>query len=278
MKEKGIKQSVSVSGITLHKGELATLRLHPLESGKGIIFYKSGIEIPLNYKNVVDTTMATTIGFNGVTIHTIEHLMSAIYASGIKNLLIELDANEPPILDGSGLDFCHLIKSAGIVETEHNKKIINIKKEIKVNNGNRYVSISPSLNNNFFIDSVIYFPNKVIGEQHFSLEVNSKNYLNEIAPARTFGFFSEFEYLKSKGLALGANYNNVIVVGDNEILNTTLRFENEFVRHKILDVIGDLSILGYDIVGNYKSFASSHALNYALIKAILSDSENFIIE
>ncbi len=279
MKAKSIRQSITISGITLHRGEFATLKLQPIDIGSGIIFYKSGVKIALNYKNVVDTTMATTIGLNGVVIHTIEHLMSAVYSLGITDLLIELDSSEPPILDGSSLEFFKIIQNNGIIEHNINRKIIKIKKEIIIKDDSRFVSISPNnINSGFFIDSTISFSNKAIGIQSFNLEVTPENYLREIAPARTFGFLSEFENLKNRGLALGANYENVIVIGDDKILNTELRFENEFVRHKILDVIGDLSILGYKIDGNYKSFASSHTLNYALIKSILSNPKNYEIE
>jgi UDP-3-O-[3-hydroxymyristoyl] N-acetylglucosamine deacetylase len=278
IKEKTIGSEISISGITLHRGENVTMVLHPLPENSGIIFKKGSVEIPLLPENVVNTQMATTIGKSGEVIYTVEHFMSAVSAMGITNLLIEIDGNEPPILDGSGAEFLKKIEEVGIVEQERSREILVIEREVSAKDGERFVSISPNPKGTFHIDSVIDFSSPVIGVQEFAIDVNLDTYKKELASARTFGFMKDFEYLKSNGFALGANYDNVIVVGEDSVLNEGgLRFENEFVRHKILDVIGDFSILGKGIIGSYRSFASSHALNHSLILEILSDKRNYSV-
>ena len=279
MREKTVKDVVIISGKTLHKGSNSTILLKPLPENSGIHFVKDEVNIPLSPDFIVDTKMATTIGKDGIKIHTIEHLMSAITSLGISNLEIEIDSNEPPALDGSSKEFLEKIEKVGTVEQNSLRKKIVITREVIVEDGNKYVSISPAKNGGFWIDSKIDFQHPAIGIQEFGLEVNFENYKKEIAPARTFGFLKDFNYLKSQNLTLGANYTNVIVVGDDKVLNKDgLRFDNEFVRHKILDVIGDFSIIGMQIEGIYKSFASSHSLNYQLIKKILSDKRNFNVQ
>jgi UDP-3-O-[3-hydroxymyristoyl] N-acetylglucosamine deacetylase len=278
MNEKTVKNIISISGTTLHKGWNSTIILKPAPEKSGIYFIKDGVKIPLSPDFVIDTQMATTIGKDGIQIHTVEHLMSAVISLGITNLEIEINSNEPPILDGSSIVFLNEIEKTGIQEQNTPQKKFIIEKEVSISDGNKFVSISPN-QTGFFINSKIDFSHKVIGIQEFQLEVTLENYKKEIAPARTFGFMKDFEYLKSQQLALGANYSNVIVIGDDEVLNEDgLRFENEFVRHKILDVIGDFSVLGMPIFGEYKSVASSHTLNYKLIKKILSDKRNYSVK
>jgi UDP-3-O-[3-hydroxymyristoyl] N-acetylglucosamine deacetylase len=279
MREKSIKREIKISGKTLHKGEFSNLVIKPLKEGSGIIFKKDNVEIPVSPNSVVDTRMATTIGKEGIVIHTIEHIMSAIYSLGISNLLIEIDSNEPPILDGSGIEFLKILETGEIIEQNKDRKTLIIEKEISIIDENRSVSISPNREGKFSINSKIDFKHKAIGYQDFSLNIDLESYRKEIAGARTFGFLKDFEMLKSNNLALGATMDNVIVLGDDEVLNKDgLRFENEFVRHKILDVIGDLSLLGMNIEGSYKSFASSHNLNYRLIQKILSDERNYSVK
>ncbi len=276
--EKTIRSEIEISGVSLHTGQESFIKLSPLPENSGIIFFKNGIDIPLSPENVISTERATTIGKDGEVIHTIEHFMSAIFSLGISNLKIEVDGNEPPILDGSGIEFLKIVDEVGVVEQSGEREVLVIEREVSVNDGERFVSISPNKDMKFRIESKIDFSNPAIGVQEFALDVSIKTYREELAEARTFGFLKDFDYLKSKGLALGATYENVIVVGEDKVLNEGgLRFENEFVRHKILDVIGDLSILGKGIVGTYRSFASSHALNYALIKKILSDKKNYSV-
>ena len=276
MYQTTIKKSVELVGIGLHKGSPVKLRLEPLESNSGIVFYRSDISvsIPLIPANVVDTKMATVIGKDGHVISTIEHLLSAVYAYGIDNLRVIVDADEVPVMDGSSASYCMLLDEAGIVEQDIPKKIMRIKKDIEIREGDKYVKLSPSPDLQY--DFTIKFPHPVIGKQDYVLKFTKESYKKEISRARTFGFLHEVQYLRSKGLALGGSLENAIVLDDKKILNPEgLRFENEFVRHKILDAIGDMSLIGMNFIGNYEAFAGSHDLNHKLTLALLADTENY---
>jgi UDP-3-O-[3-hydroxymyristoyl] N-acetylglucosamine deacetylase len=277
MKQRTIKKAVEVVGIGLHKGVPVKLRLEPLEEDMGIVFYRNdkGVSIPLAKEYVVDTQMATVLGKDGVVVSTIEHLMSAITAFGIDNLRIILDNDETPIMDGSAISFCLLLKEAGIAEQNKNKKFLKIKKEVKIEQDGKLAKVSPADTTSFSFK--INFPHPAIGEQYFKFDFSTKNYIEEIAKARTFGFLKEIQYLRSKGLALGGSLDNAIVLDDKKILNENLRYNDEFVRHKILDAIGDMRLLGYNFIGNYEAIASGHHLNHLLTKAIFANSENYEI-
>jgi len=276
MMQTTIKKSVELVGIGLHKGVPVKLRLEPAEANSGITFYRSDVNvaIPLKPENVVNTQMATVIGREGYVISTIEHLLSPIYAYGIDNLKIFVDADEVPVMDGSSVSFCMLLDEAGLVKLDAPKKVLRIKKEVIVQDGDKYVKLIPSddLHYNFRIK----FKHPVINEQTFTLEFSKENYKEEIARARTFGFVHEMQYLQSKGLAQGASLDNAIGLDDKKVLNPEgLRFENEFVRHKILDAIGDMSLIGFNFIGSYEAFAGSHHLNHELTKALLKSTENY---
>ncbi len=276
MYQTTIQKAVELVGIGLHKGIPVRLRLEPLESNSGIVFYRSDIDvaIPLIPQNVVDTRMATVIGKNGTVISTIEHLLSAVYAYGIDNLKVIVDADEVPVMDGSSVSYCMLLDEAGIKELDKAKKVMRIKKEVMIQEGEKYVKLSPSpdLNYNF----TIKFPHPVINKQEYALQLTKENYKSEIARARTFGFLHEVQYLRSKGLALGGSLENAIVLDDKKILNPEgLRFPDEFVRHKILDAIGDMSLIGMNFVGNYEAMAGSHDLNHKLTLELLKSPENY---
>ena len=278
MKQRTIKKSVEIVGIGLHKGVPVKMILEPLGADTGIIFYRSdaGVSIPLTPENVVDTKMATVIGRNGVVISTIEHLLSAIYAYGIDNLKIILDNDEIPILDGSSSGYCMLIDEVGIEELAVSKKAIRIKKEIEVIIDNKRVKLAPS--NHIIYDFSINFDHPVIGEQQFRFDYSIEDYKENISRARTFGFLHEVQYLRSVGLALGGTLENAIVLDDQKILNPDgLRYDDEFVRHKILDAIGDMSLLGYTMIGEYTAIAGSHHLNHLLTKKLLEDPANYEI-
>ena len=276
--QKTIKTNINFVGIGLHKGIPINIELSPLPIDSGIIFYRKDTDtyIPLKPENVVNTQMATVIGKNGTSISTIEHLLSAVYSFGIDNLLISVDDNEIPIMDGSSASFCLILNEVGIVEQTEKKKYLKILKEVSVTDGQKFVKVSPNKETifNFEID----FKKTIIGNQNFNFKFTKENYINEISRARTFGFLHEVQYLRSKELALGANFDNAIVVGDSKVLNIDgLRFNDEFVRHKILDAIGDMSLLGHLFIGKYESFAGSHHLNHLLTKKILEDSSNYQI-
>jgi UDP-3-O-[3-hydroxymyristoyl] N-acetylglucosamine deacetylase len=276
MKQRTISQSVEVIGIGLHKGEPIKLRLEPLGADSGIIFYREDLatSIPLNPKSVVNTQMATVIGSDKGSISTIEHFLAAVYAYGIDNLRVIVDGNEMPVMDGSAISFCLLLDEAGIEEQEQSKQVICIKKEVEIRDGDKFVRLSPSQGAVF--DFEIDFDHPVIGKQKERFELSTTGFINEIARARTFGFAKDIQYLQSQNLALGATLQNAIGLDDHRILNPEgLRFENEFVRHKILDAMGDLMVTGYTILGTYTSFAGSHRLNYELTSALLADSRNY---
>ncbi len=276
MKQRTISQSVEVVGIGLHKGEPVKLRLEPLSVDSGIIFYREDLatSIPLNPKSVVNTQMATVIGSEKGSISTIEHFLSAVYAYGIDNLRVIVDGNEMPVMDGSAISFCLLLDEAGIEEQEQSKQVICIKEEVEVRDGEKFVRLSPAQNATFEFE--IDFDHPAIGQQKERFELSTTGFINEIARARTFGFAKDIQYLQSQNLAMGATLQNAIGLDDHRILNPEgLRFENEFVRHKILDAMGDLMVTGYTILGTYTSFAGSHRLNYELTSALLADSRNY---
>lgn len=273
-----IGKSVELVGIGLHKGVPVRLRLEPLMSNSGIVFFRSdaGVSIPLSPSSVIDTKMATVIGKDGVFISTIEHMLSAIYAYGIDNLRVIVDADEIPVMDGSSLSFCMLLDEAGIIAQDAPKKIMRIKKEVEVKEGDKYVKLSPS--NDLSYDFTIKFAHPVIDKQSYILQFTKENYKSEIARARTFGFVHEVQYLRSKGLALGGSLENAVVLDDKKVLNPEgLRFTDEFVRHKILDAIGDMSLIGMNFIGNYEAFAGSHDLNHKLTLELLKDPTNYEI-
>ena len=276
MRQTTIGKKVHTVGIGLHKGEPIRLTLEPLEAGSGIIFYRNdlGISFKAEPKNVVNTQMATVVGNEKGYISTIEHLMSAINGYGIDNIRIIVDANEIPVMDGSSASFCMLLDEAGIKELDANKKALIIKRAVEVREGDKLVRLSPSKSPKF--DYTIKFSHPLIGTQHYVFEFSKKSYVKEISRARTFGFLKDVQALRSMGLALGGSLENAVVIDENKILNPEgLRFENEFVRHKILDAIGDLALVGAPILGDYTAFAGSHDLNHKLTLAVLADAKNF---
>ena len=276
MRQTTIAKKVHNVGIGLHKGEPIRLTLEPLEAGSGIVFYRSdlGVSFKAEPKNVINTQMATVVGSEKGYISTIEHLMSAINAYGIDNIRIIVDANEIPVMDGSSASFCMLLDEAGVRELDANKKALIIKRAVEIREGDKLVRLSPSKSPKF--DYTIKFSHPLIGTQHHVFEFSKKSYLKEISRARTFGFLKDVQALRSMGLALGGSLENAVVIDENKILNPEgLRFENEFVRHKILDAIGDLALVGAPILGDYTAFAGSHDLNHKLTLSVLADAKNF---
>ena len=276
MYQTTIKKPVELVGIGLHKGVPVNLKLEPLEENSGIIFYRSDVDvaIPLIPENVVDTKMATVIGKDGYVISTIEHMLSAVYAYGIDNLKIIVDADEVPVMDGSSASFCMLLDEAGIVEQNAPKKIMKILKDVMISEGEKYVKLSPAKDLKY--DFTIKFSHPVIKNQEFSLPFTKENYKKEISRARTFGFLHEVQYLRSIGLAQGGSLENAVVLDDKKVLNPEgLRYADEFVRHKILDAIGDMSLIGMSFVGNYEALAGSHDLNHKLTLELLKSADNY---
>ena len=278
MNEQTLSKPIELVGIGLHKGVPVKMRLEPLEEGSGIHFYRSdvGVNIPLKPENVVDTTMATVIAKDGFKVSTIEHLLSAIHAYGIDNLIIVLDNEEVPIIDGSSIGYCMLIEEAGIQQQQAPKKVLKIKSPIEIKEGDKFVRLEPS--EQCIFDFSIHFPHPAIGTQKYKFTFSTRNYKEEIARARTFGFLSEVQYLRSQGLALGGSLDNAIVLDDTIILKKEgWCNKNYFVRHKILDAIGDMYLLGIPLLGAYVSYAGSHKLNHLLTKKIFEESQAYEI-
>jgi UDP-3-O-[3-hydroxymyristoyl] N-acetylglucosamine deacetylase len=267
-------------GIGLHKGEPISIILEPLEANSGIVFYRSdiGVTVPALPQYVVNTQMATVIGAGeDSSISTIEHLLSAVNSYGIDNLRITVSGMEVPVMDGSSASFCMMLDEAGIRELDAHKKVIVIKRDVEVKDGDKFVRVSPSTNPVYHF--IIDFAHPVIGRQEYIYEFGKQNFLEHIARARTFGFLKDVQLLRSMGLGLGGSLDNAIIMDEKKILNPEgLRFPNEFVRHKILDAIGDLCLLGFPMLGNYDSYAGSHKLNHLLTKEILKDPQNYEVK
>lgn len=278
MKQTTIARRVETVGIGLHKGEPIRLILEPLDANSGIILHREdlGISFKAEPKNVINTQMATVVGNEKGFISTIEHLMSAINGYGIDNIRISVDANEIPVMDGSAISFCMLLDEADIKYLDAGKKVILVRREVEVVEGSKFVRTSPSRSPKF--DYTIKFDHPVIGEQRYVFDFSKSSFIKNIARARTFGFLKDLQRLQAQNLALGASLDNAVAIDDTHILNPEgLRFENEFVRHKILDAIGDLSLLGAPLLGDYTAFAGSHDLNHKLTLALMSDEKNYEI-
>jgi UDP-3-O-[3-hydroxymyristoyl] N-acetylglucosamine deacetylase len=276
MQQQTIFKAVEAVGIGLHKGDPIKLRLEPLNENAGIVFYREdlAVSIELSPFSVIDTRMATVIGLDNATISTIEHFLSAVYAYGIDNLRVIVNGNEMPIMDGSAIAFCYLLDEAGIQKQNASKKVIHIKKPIEVTEGEKFARLLPS--DHAMFDFKIHFNHPVIGKQEEVFHFSRQNFVKEIARARTFGFINDIQMLQAQGLAKGASLQNAIGLDENKVLNPEgLRFENEFARHKILDAMGDLRVLGYNILGKYESFAGSHALNAKLTRALLEKEDAY---
>jgi UDP-3-O-[3-hydroxymyristoyl] N-acetylglucosamine deacetylase len=273
-----IAQALTMTGVGLHSGEAITMTLRPASAGTGIVFHRSegdrSVAIEARSCNVIDTRLATVIGKEGLSVSTIEHLMAALTAFGIDNLHIDIDGPEVPIMDGSAAPLVDLLEQAGLQQLQHSRKYLAIRKPITVIDGEKRVSLIPS---RFFrISYDIAFDHPCIGQQHRSIKFSPELFRRDIAPARTFGFLEEVEYLKSRGLARGGSLDNAVVIGEGRILNEEgLRFSDEFVRHKILDSIGDFSLLGYPLLGHIKAFKAGHDINHQAVQQVLDSPEHW---
>jgi UDP-3-O-[3-hydroxymyristoyl] N-acetylglucosamine deacetylase len=256
------------------------LSLLPAPVNHGIVFVRTDaprpVSIPALAEYVVDTSLATTLGKDGVKVSTIEHLMAALAGMGLDNVRVELDGPEVPIMDGSAAPFTALIAEAGVRDQEEPRRLLVMKKTISVVDGDKEASLSPA--SRFRISCSIDFKHPLITEQAFDLEFSDRCFHREISRARTFCFLRDVEMLKKMGLARGGSLDNAIVVDEFSILNPDgLRFADEFVRHKILDAVGDISLFGRPVVGHLKAFKTGHALNQKLVKAVLADPSSYEI-
>jgi len=278
IKQKTVANKVYCKGIGLHSGLNVTLTLTPADEDTGILFKRVDNDlnaiVPANYKNVADTRLCTCLSDDkGNLVSTTEHLMAAFHAFGITNVIAEVNAPELPLMDGSAADFVFLLREAGIKEQEKPAKFLKIKKTVKVEEGDAYLEASPS-DNDLHIDFDIEYPCKFIGKESYSCTLSEDVFISEIAPARTFGLEKEVEMIRAAGLAKGGSLDNVLIANDNGVLNPSgVRFPDEFVRHKVLDLIGDMYTSGYPLIGNLKASKSGHKLDNMLLKALFSDPD-----
>ncbi|MBI4654217.1 MAG: UDP-3-O-acyl-N-acetylglucosamine deacetylase [Nitrospirae bacterium] len=271
------KEVVIINGIGLHTGKNINMRLTPAPRDTGIVFIrtdKGNVEIRASINSVIETTFATNLASNGVMVGTVEHLLSTLSALNIDNLYIELDGPEVPIMDGSAVIFTQKILEAGISKQANMVSCLRIIKPVVINDGTCQIAATPY--EGMRITYRVNYNHPAFREQKMSIDVTDVNFIKELAPARTFGFLKDVKFLRAKGLAKGGSLNNAIVVGDNGIINKNkLRFKDEFVRHKILDVIGDISLLGLPIYGHIIANKAGHALNIRFLKKLLSFTDSW---
>jgi len=276
LSQSTVLNTVSCSGIGLHTGIPCNLKIRPAAPDRGIVFIRQDlpekVKIRAHIDNVVDATLATTLGQEGVKVSTVEHLMAAFAGLGIDNAQVELDGPEVPIMDGSSEPFNNLLKKAGIQLQEMVKKFVIIKRPVTVTDGDRQATLLPS--NDFKISYTIDFKHPLISNQYYLIQISNGNFEREICRARTFGFLKEYEMLKAKGFARGGSLENAVVIDETRVINDGgLRFADEFVRHKILDSIGDLWLLGAQVIGHFIGYKSGHTLNHKLIRKLLAHKD-----
>ncbi|MEH3022802.1 MAG: UDP-3-O-acyl-N-acetylglucosamine deacetylase [Pseudomonas oryzihabitans] len=279
IRQRTLKNTIRATGVGLHSGEKVYLTLKPAPVDTGIVFRRTDldpvVDIPAWAENVGETTMSTNLfSDNGVKVGTVEHLLSAMAGLGIDNAYVELSAVEVPIMDGSAGPFVFLIQSAGLQEQEAAKQFIRIKREVTVVDGDKRATFVPF--DGFKVTFEIDFDHPVVNNrtQKASVDFSSTSFLKEVSRARTFGFMRDLEFLRSHNLALGGSVDNAIVVDEKGVINEDgLRYEDEFVKHKILDAIGDLYLLGKSLIGEFRGYKSGHAMNNRLLRALLADRD-----
>lgn len=276
--QRSLKSAITCSGVGLHSGDKITLKLNPAPVDSGVVFRRTDVRaedaiVPARYDRVVDTRLCSMLANEtGVTVGTVEHLMAALAGCGIDNAVVELDGGEVPIMDGSSAPFVQLIEAAGVVEQDAPRRVIKVLKTVEVGFGAWKASLAPADMQIF--DFEIDFDNAVVKQQAMSLPVINGAFCKELANARTFGFLHEVEALRAAGLAKGGSLDNAIVVGHDGILNEEgLRHDDEFVRHKVLDALGDLYLAGAPVIGRFKGVCSGHAANNTLLRALFADEE-----
>lgn len=278
VKQRTLKNSIRATGVGLHTGEKVYLTLKPAPVDTGVVFRRTDLDPPVDIKasatNVGETTLSTTLVNGQAKVSTVEHLLSAMAGLGIDNAVVEVTAPEVPIMDGSSGPFVFLLQSAGIVEQEAAKKFIRIKREVSIVEGDKSATFKPY--NGFRVSFTIDFNHPAFFSEMLeaSVDFSTTSFVKEVSRARTFGFMHEIEYLRSIGLARGGSLDNAIVVDQQQVLNEEgLRYKDEFVKHKILDAIGDLYQLGYGLIGEFVAYKSGHALNNAALRALMADPD-----
>lgn len=278
MGRRSIAKSVSVSGVALHAGLPIAMTLEPAAPGAGVVFRRSdlgNVQIPARYDRVGDTRLGTVLATAaGASVGVVEHLMAAVAGLEIDDLRVTLDGPEPPILDGDALSYLRLLDKAGIVESAKPRRVLRVLKPIHVERGEARAALLPAAERRF--DFEIVFPSAAIGTQRFSWTFSREGFRRDIAPARTFGFLHELDALLKAGLGRGASLENTLAIEGDRVVNANLmRYPDEFVRHKILDAIGDLALAGAPLLARFEGVRSGHALNNALLRALFADSANY---
>lgn len=278
IRQRTLKNSIKATGIGLHTGQKVYLTLKPAPVNTGIVFRRTDldpvVEIPARAHNVADTMLSTNLSKDGARIATVEHLLSAMAGLGIDNAFVELSAEEVPIMDGSAAPFVFLLQSAGLEEQAAAKQFIRIKKEVTVEHEGKSATFKPF--NGFKVGFKIDFDHPAFEGRNMEsfLDFSSTSFVKEVSRARTFGFMSDYEYLRSQNLALGGSFDNAIVVDDYRILNEDgLRYDDEFVKHKVLDAVGDLYLLGKSLIGEFYGNKSGHHLNNRLLRELLAQED-----
>jgi UDP-3-O-[3-hydroxymyristoyl] N-acetylglucosamine deacetylase len=276
LRQRTLRNPIRATGVGLHTGHKVYMTLKPAPMDAGIIFRRVDLDQPVEIharaENVGETTLSTTLVQDGVRISTVEHLMSAIAGLGIDNIIVELSSDEVPIMDGSAGPFVFLIQSAGIQEQDAPKKFIRIKQPVLVQEDDKWARFDPY--DGFKVSFGIDFDHPIFeaGKQVAAIDFSTTSFVKEVSRARTFGFMRDIEYLRSRDLALGGSMDNAVVLDDYRVLNAEgLRYDDEFVRHKILDAIGDLYLLGHSLIGSFTGYKSGHALNNRLLRKLLKE-------
>ena len=275
--QRTLRRPVTCAGIGLHSGTKVNLTLKPAPADTGIRFRRSdlGIEIPAGVPYVAGTYHATGLRRDGATVDTVEHLMAALVSLGIDNVTVELDHSEVPIMDGSAAPFVYLVQEAGVKTLSARRRYLKVLRPISLSRGDKMMALYPS--DYFKVSYTISFDHPLLRHQAQTLQVTEASFVEEIAPARTFGFLHEVEKLRQMGLTLGGSLENAIVLSETGVLNNPLRFEDEFVRHKILDAIGDLALVGYPIIGHLVAHRAGHALHTAFAQEILGQPDAWTV-
>ena len=278
LRQRTLRESIKSTGVGLHSGNKVTMQLSPAPVDTGIVFRRTDLspirDIPARADQVDETDLSTSLGRGDFQVTTVEHLLSALCGLGIDNAFIEIDSPEVPIMDGSAGPFVYLLQTAGVQEQSAAKRFIRVTREITVSDGDKVATLRPY--EGFRVTFAIDFDHPVFKEQigHAALDISSEAFVREISRARTFGFVHEFEYMRSRGLARGGSVDNAIVVDDYRILNEGgLRYDDEFVKHKILDAIGDLYLAGHQLLAEYEGVKSGHALNNRLVRALFEQPQ-----
>ncbi|MCC6991079.1 MAG: UDP-3-O-acyl-N-acetylglucosamine deacetylase [Acidobacteria bacterium] len=270
--QQTLRRQVSCAGIGLHSGSKVSLTLKPAPAGTGVVFRRAdlGVDIPATIEHVAAINLATVLGKDGATVETVEHLLAALISAGVDNVIIELTQREVPIMDGSSAPFLFLIQEAGLKKQSAARGYLKVLRPISVASGDKHIAIYPS--DHFKVSYTISFDHPMLRHQSRTMRITEQTFNDEIAPARTFGFLKEVEWMRQQGLALGGSLDNAIVIGDTGPLNA-LRFDDEFVRHKILDAVGDLALLGRPVLGHVVAHRAGHALHTQLANPLLSEAD-----